>query len=295
MLDPTSWRAPAAERRPELEALRAHPLFAPAARQAAAGIVATYRGNAVMNRLLNDRGRFILSMLVLALHYEPPGAGGGGLSAGRLKAEAAGLQVCSPGRAVAMLGAFRLLGLVESMPDPGGDRRLKRLAPSARLLDLHRARWRHLLAAMTDLVPEGAAGLAHIDEPDFLAIYIDALIQPFREGWRLLDDVPELAPFADRDAGIVIALSLMEAGHDQPPLPITHLARRFGVSRSHVLGLLRAGEEAGLLRRPDPRGGALAEPALAEALNDFVAVAFLMQAQAVRRACATLGQAIPSS
>ncbi|MBS7544791.1 hypothetical protein [Ancylobacter oerskovii] len=277
MLDAT---APPA--RPNLPALRADPRFPAAARQAAAGIVATYRGSAVMNRLLNDRGRFLLSLLALALHLEPPGGGRDGLTAGRLKAEAAALGICSPGRAGAVLAAFRLLGLVEAVPMP--DRRLKRLAATPRFVDMHRRRWRALLEPMAAFMPEGAAGLAGLDDPAFLPLYVEALLSPFRAGWRLLDEVPVLAPFADRDAGIVIALSLMGTAEDGTPPPIAHLARQFGVSRSHVLGMLRAGEEAGLLHRPDPRGGAVAAPALEEALRDFIACAFLMQAQAVRRA-----------
>lgn len=269
--------------RPDVAALRALPGFPAAARQAAAGIVATYRGSAVMNRLLNDRGRFTLSLLVLALHLEPPARGG--LTSGRLKAQAAALGICSPGRAGAVLATFRLLGLVEAAASP--DRRQRRLAATARFIEMHRRRWQALLEPMATLMPEGAEGLARLADPSFLPPYVEALLQPFREGWRLLDDVPALAPFADRDAGVVIALSLMETGHERPAPPIAHLARQFGVSRSHVLEVLRAGEEAGLVARPDPRGAALAEPALVEALGDLVACAFLMQAQAVRRAGAT--------
>ncbi|GAB4065350.1 hypothetical protein KHC28_02680 [Ancylobacter sonchi] len=282
MLDAT---APPA--RPNLSALRADPRFSAAARQAAAGIVATYRGSAVMNRLLNDRGRFLLSLLVLAMDLETPEVGRDGLTSGRLKAEAAAFGICSPGRAGAVLATFRLLRLVQAVPTP--DRRVRRLAATPRFIDMHRQRWRALLEPMASFIPEGAAGLARLGDPAFLPPYVEALLLPFRAGWRLLDDVPALAPFADRDGGIVIALSLMGTLDGDPPPPLAHLARQFGVSRSHVLGVLRAGEEAGLLRRPDPRGGALAEPALGEALHDFVACAFHMQAQAVRGGLAALG------
>ena len=281
-----AWPAPPAAQRPEWRAIREHPAFAAAARQAARGLVATYRGSAVMNRLLNDRGRFTLSLLILALHFEAPGSRSDGLTAGRLKAEAASLGVCSPGRTGAVLGAFRLFGLIEPAAD--ADRRVKRLAPAARFVEMHRLRWRALLQPMSGFMPEGAAGLAGIDDPAFLPLYVEALMQPFREGWRLLHDVPALAPFADRDAGIVIALSLMETSMGGPAPPIAGLAQQFGVSRSHVLAVLKAGEEAGLLCRPQARGGAVAAPALVEALYDFLAVAFLMQAQAVRRAGAAM-------
>lgn len=269
--------------------LRADPRFPEVALLVASAITDSYRGSRILNRLLNDRGRFILGLLILNMHLEPPGEDArSGLTATRLKAEAVELGICSANRAGAVLAAFRLLGLVTSVPDR--DRRLNRLKATDQLIALHRDRWRAIFKPMAIMMPEGAAGLAHLDDPCFFAPFVAALLQPFLKGWRLLDDVPELGMFADRDAGVVIALSLLETGRGHPARPIAHLARHFGVSRSHVLSMLQEAEQAGLVRRPEPRGGAVAEPSLFEALERTCAIVMLMQAQAVRDTCALRDQ-----
>ncbi|MFT0862525.1 hypothetical protein [Ancylobacter sp. G4_0304] len=283
----TPRRAPSAILPGDIAALRARPEFTEAAHAFAAVIVGTYRGSPFLNRLVNDRGRFILSLLVLDMHFEALAGGPrGGLTSGRLKAQAAELGLCSPGRAGAMLATFRLLGLVTSVPDP--DRRLNRLAATEKLLALHRERWRRTLEAMVGFMPEVRPGLERLDDPAFLGPFVAAFLLPFRQGWRMVDDVPELDMFVERDGGLVLALSLMETGRGAPPPPIAHLARNYRLSRSHIVGMLHEAEQAGLVSRPEPRGGGIALPALVEALEKLVAVAMLMQAQAVRRACADM-------
>ncbi|HSI42074.1 MAG TPA: hypothetical protein VLA00_16140 [Xanthobacteraceae bacterium] len=263
----------------EAAALQALPGFPFAARSAAHSMAELHRGNFIVNRLLNDRGRFVLALLVLDLHFNDEE----GLTASRLKACAAAMGVCSPGRASAVLAAFRLLGMVEAAP--ATDRRQRRLAASERYLALHRLRWHSMLDAMARLRPESAEGAARLNEPAFAAAYVAGLLAPFKTGWRFLTTMPELGVFADRDAGMVIALSLMESGEGRPAPPIAHLARQFGVSRAHVLDVLRAGERAGLLRRLDARGSPCAEPALVAALESFIAAVFALHARALRHAC----------
>lgn len=273
----------------EIARLRADARFPDVALGVASAITECYRGSRILNRLLNDRGRFTLALLILNMHLEPPGEDSrSGLTATRLKAQAVELGICSAGRAGAVLAAFRLLGLVTSVPDR--DRRLNRLVATDQLIELHRDRWRRILKPMALMMPEGATGLAKLDDPAFFAPFVAALLEPFMRGWRLLHDVPELAMFADRDAGVVIALSLLETGRGHPPRPIAHLAKHFGVSRSHILAMFQDAEQAGLVRRPQPRGGAVAEPPMVDALERTAAVIMLMQAQAVRDACAVLDQ-----
>jgi hypothetical protein len=110
-----------------------------------------------------------------------------------------------------------------------------------------------------------------------------------------------LRPFAEHNAGIMILASLALAGGDgdtMPPrgavhLSISELARRFSVSRAHVLRLLRDAAAHGLIER----GTAGAEtitftPALAEALRQSVALLFLFFAGCAKRA---LDQTGPSN
>src|SRR5262249_19617193 len=68
---------------------------------------------------------------------------------------------------------------------------------------------------------------------------------------------PELGAFAEHNAGAMILASLAIAGESDDSMPpskpirisISELARRFSVSRAHVLRLLREVEAQGLIER----------------------------------------------
>ncbi len=272
--------------------MRARPDFPWVARQAAITLSEAYRGNLLLTRLLNDRGRVALALLMLDMHFEQPDAPG--LTTGRLKAEAVALDICSPGRVGAILAAFRLFGLVAPAPDLDGRRR--RLVVTERLLAIHRERWRTILQSLALVLPEeGERGLHHIEDPAFLAAFVHALLEPMRAGWRPAFDVPAIAHFADRDGGMLIAFALFGTGPTGQPLSISQLARSFRISRSHVVGIVQNAAEAGLVRRVDEQGsrgpGVLPQPALTEALEAFVALVLVRQAVAVRRGLAAIGVA----
>lgn len=268
--------------------LRARADFPQIARQTVLDLSRAYQGNLLLTRLLNDRARIVLALLMLDLNFEPADAPG--LTVGRLKAEATALGLCSPGRVAAILAAARLLGLV--VPAPDIDRRRRRLVVTPRLVDIHKERWRTVLKAMRPALPEGDIGLAYLDDERFLAAFVAALLAPFRAGWRIAQEVPWLRVFADRDGGLLIAFALYEATHTGAPLPIAPLARTFRVSRSHIADILAKAAEAGLVCRVDAptKGGPgfLAEPLLIEAIEAFAAIALVRQAFAVRTALAAI-------
>ncbi|MBS7554632.1 MarR family transcriptional regulator [Ancylobacter dichloromethanicus] len=269
--------------------LRARPDFHWVARQAAINLSDAYRGNLLLTRLLNDRGRFVLALLILDLHFDQPDAPG--LTTGRLKAEAVALDVCSPGRVGAILAAFRVFGLIAPAPDADGRRR--RLVVTERLMSIHRERWRTMLNTLALVVPEdGERGLRHLDNPDFLAAFVRALLKPLRAGWRPAFDIPAIGQFADRDGGLLIALALFGTGLNGQPLSISQLARSFRISRSHVVGIVQDAAEAGLVRRVGEQGtrgpGVLPQPALTEAMEHFVAMALVRQMTAVRAGLAAI-------
>ncbi|MFK8251104.1 hypothetical protein [Ancylobacter terrae] len=262
-------------------ALRGRADFSAIARRTAGELGQSYRANRLLARLLNDRARIVVALLMLDLHFEP--ADQPGLTVGRLQAEAGALGLCSPGRVTAILAAARLLGLVAPAPDSDGRRR--RLAVTSRLIDIHRERWRAILAAAAPALPEAAIGLARLDEERFVAAFVAALLRPFRAGWRIGDEVPALRLFADRDGGLLVAFALYEAMPAGTPLPVARLARDFRLSRSHVTDILDKAAQSRLARRAEG-AGFLAEPRLAEAMEAFIAIALVRQAFAVREAVA---------
>ena len=91
--------------------LRAHPNFPNAIRTLGSGMLALYRGNRLLNMLINDRGRMVIGYLSLYLHEGgAPDGRGSGFGVGQLKALCAAAGLASPGRTAAMLALMRMSG-----------------------------------------------------------------------------------------------------------------------------------------------------------------------------------------
>jgi hypothetical protein len=275
-------------------ALRRHPAFAAAVRASAAMVVDLYQGNRLLNAIVNDRGRLVISSLAVHLHYsavaDDPRSG---LTAARVKAFCAAEGVCSPGRAAAVLALMRWAGHLAPAPQAANSR-TDRLVATAKLIELHRERWRRQLAIVGTLLEEGEQGLAGLDRRQgFTAAFAAAQAALFTAGFRLSDHAPALTIFFERNCGMPILAALVVSGApDDAPLPtapmplsISALARRFGVSRPHVIALLRDAEAAGLLERIGAGGAQVRlSPRLLDNLQSFFAAVYLFNAQCVRTA-----------
>ncbi|NPU10268.1 hypothetical protein HL666_05830 [Bradyrhizobium sp. 83002] len=263
--------------------LRGMPGFARAMRASTASAIRLYRGDRILNALLSDRARALFPHVALYLHFAEQRDGQLGLTVGAMKEMCARLDLCSGGRCEAMLALMRATGLVVSAPNL--DRRRRPLVPTDRLIALHRERWGVQFDAMSAVLPAAVAYRASLNDPAFVKTFVLELGRRFIAGLRILDGAPELEPFAERTAGMVILFSLAQgAGPDQPfppaapvPFSINGLATRFSVSRKHVLTLLRDAEEKGLLIRGTdaitilPRGR--------EAIERMLATMFLYMAE----------------
>jgi hypothetical protein len=146
--------------------LCAHPRFPEAMRSMVAGSIRLYRGNRVLNHMISDRGRLLIGLFAFYLHASRrPEIPGSGLTAHRLKELCVECDICSPGRAGALLSLMQLFGHVQLATDPG-DRRLKRLVPTELLIASVRERWQLLFGAMVPVLPEGATALAALDRDE---------------------------------------------------------------------------------------------------------------------------------
>jgi DNA-binding MarR family transcriptional regulator len=281
------WTVAAPPTAEAVAALRKHPRFLEAFDVALAHWVAIYRANRAVSQVLNDRARVVFGMLAVYLHYSPDA---GGFTASRMKAICSETGLCSPGRATALLSLMRFAGYIAPAPH-ALDRRIRVLVPTDSLFSDHRERLRGEIAALSLLLPEGQSGLAHIEDSDFLGEMACCFGEAFRSGFRLLQCVPELFQLADRNAGMVILMSLLlarEPGDTMPPqrpvaISISELARRFGVSRPHVLKLLRDADADGFIRI-DPAESQRIQvlPPLAEAMFNFIATVQLIIAYCIR-------------
>lgn len=245
-----------------------------------------YRSDRLLNALMSDRLRTLFSYVALYLHYGGDEPNGPALSAGTMKQLCVQLGLCSRGRCEAMLAVMRAGGLLAAVPS--ADRRRRLLAPTAKLLALHRTRWSVHFTAMSAAIPRAVAYRTALDDPRFIRLFVRELGRRFVAGTRILDAAPDLEEIAERNAGMMVLYSLALAGSDDDafpprrpvPLSISTLATRFSVSRKHVLMLLRDAQAQRLLVRGGaanneitflPRGG--------QALEMMFASLFLYMAE----------------
>jgi hypothetical protein len=271
-----------------IAALRAHPRFREAAATAASSSVDFYQGNWIANRVLNDRARFLVTQLCMYLHYtRRPEEPASGLTATRLRDICISNKICSAGRAEAMLLMMRAGGylLREIVAE---DKRVRRYVPTEKLVGQVRERQRGVLRAADMLQTEPRFSAALESDPQFYPRFVSNMSASFLEGFRLFHFVPELDRIFDRDAGLIMMMSVFltdPAYRGLAPeqnVSVFGLARRFNVSRAHVRAVLDDAERAGLIRR----GSDVAQPLppLVEAMEKLLATGFADSASCAERA-----------
>lgn len=278
----------------EIVAVKAHPRFPEACRQAALSGLKLYRGNRLLNTLVNDRGRSSIGLLALYLHYERrPEYPRSGLTLSRLKAICADQNIGSPGRIEAVVMLMRVFGFLQQKPSTA-DQRVRHLVPTERLISTFNERWKGLLAAMAQVMPEAETIRKALNDEAFDRAFVRRLAEHFLAGVRPMDDPRARELFGDRNAGLMVVFSLMTAGGPDnfPPrtpvgISISALARHFGVSRVHVRKLLRDAVDAGYLARPDGEDATfIVLPTLHAVVENFFANAFLFMRDAGQSAFA---------
>jgi len=110
----------------------------------------TYKGNWLLCRLLNDRGRYSASLLALDLHFNANA--GRGMTAADLRSETAAYNICSAGRATAFLGALRFGKFMRAVPT--ANRRERRYGPTEIFLNTHRTRWTNVFKSIHEYDPD---------------------------------------------------------------------------------------------------------------------------------------------
>lgn len=223
-------------------------------------VIEMHQGRGLINWILNDRARALFGHTLVYLHATTrPDDPRSGLSAVRVREFAVETGLCSSGRAAAMLALMRGAGYLA--PAPGtADRRFRRLEPTEKLLAIQRTRLRRQFEAMAIFMPQARAVLPLFGRTDFELALARTLGLQFTAGTRMLSHAPDLAPFTERSAGMVVLFSLMlatEANGAFVPdtsvsTSISGLSANFRVSRAQVRRVFREAEELGLLTR---RGG----------------------------------------
>lgn len=269
-----------------ISAMRAEPGFDEAARICAVNVIGLYRDSGLLNLVVNDQGRVVIGWFAIYLHL----SGGEGLTLSRILALTKRHRVCSAGRAAAIIGLMRATGYLA--PVPSDDRRERRLIPTERLMNGQWERWRCVLIALAHIRPEAKLSLAAMGDPAFDRSLVSDLFDHYLAGFRLIGaNVAELSLIGQRKAAIMILFSLFaarrpgERGETVADLSVSELARRFHVSRAHVISVLRDAQTQGLLRRGQAEGDPVAVlPPLVEGVSKFLASGFLLMDHCSRRA-----------
>ena len=255
--------------RDAIAAMKAREGFCRAMRVASAAGVRNYEGSWLRNRLLNDRGRYLASILILDIHFNQ--SGGAGVTTARVRRDLVACDICSAGRATAFIAGLRFGRFLE--PVPARNLKEKHFGPTRLFLDAHLMRWHNLFSAIAEMDPDMAQRAREAPESGVFGPAISTMADLMRAGVRGFDLVPNLQHYADREVGFLLLLNLM-ALEEGATLSTVEAVQRFSVSRTHISSLLRRATQEGLARR-EPAGFA-AGPELAPALADFFAVAFLV-------------------
>jgi len=283
------WDWLATDRAPEdsLQRLMAHPQLPQLQYRVVRGALAFAAANREFQSLAADAGSFFLCCVAIYMDCT------GGLTHRRLRAMTGGSGLISAGRATALLWRLRAGGMIETAPD---DSRRFVAAPAIRAI--MRERLRVEFEPLSLLDPDTAPLMARFDTPgifDALMIQLgeDLMGSAGRPDTRLQNMGRLLA----HNCGIMILYALIDAmGEDTqfPPrgsarVSVSALARRFSLSRSHVLRVLRMLEEMGwLISEGDLR---TLGPRLGAELRMFHA---LMALGALRAACRALRGPVPA-
>lgn len=268
----------------EIAEMRAHPNFR-AAFLAAEQTAQPALTLGALRSLFKDRGSQTIGTLALCLYDTEEG-----LTAGRLTRMCVESGICSAGRVESYLALMRQRGALIPLAKTSG--LSVRYGFSEDYLTWFRDYLRHGLRALALVDPASAAVLPLMGGADVFhftrRILASASVNPPLTYPGL---GPELLLFAQRDAGLAILSDLVaeqlasETG--SAPVSVADLARRHGVSRAHVLKLLRDSDEAGAFAwEPDKRS--VTVPAwLLDRLEHGVAVTLLNRRYAARAVLAS--------
>lgn len=261
--------------------LTAMPRFDEAMLAGAASFVSFYRGNWLLNRVANDRGRVIAALMMLDLHFS---GGKRGFTVSQLREQARRYGVCSPNRMTALAALLRVGGFLAPMS--GGDSRQRKLAPSQMLFDLHRARLHGLLSANAMIQPDIAPAIAALDDEDVLGDIVSVYLGYWRAGHRAIGNDPLLNVLIERDAAITVLFLMMIGASRGEGYRVSDLARQFAISRTHALVIMREATKHGCLEQTVPGGPYRGTPELLRVMRPFFARIFHVQGEAARKALA---------
>jgi len=255
------------------EEILAHPRFA-AARSAFIDAVLTFHeGDRFTSRLMVETTRQVTFSLLVILHLRHDESDRSTWpTPQRLRAEIEPYGLASPRRIDALVARLVQLGYLDSRPSDL-DGRVRLLNPTPKMMALDREwlvyNYVPLHVMFPDSYPEPIAR-----DPAFQRAQRLVALEFSAHGANVIASNPVVMRFMHRDAGILVLMRLIQisAGDGAKGVSYTEIGVRFGISRTHVRGLLEDAAQHGDVSLSG-RGGRLVElkPSILQAFDRFLA------------------------
>ena len=255
------------------EEILAHPRFAAARAAFIDAVLAFHEGDAFSSRLMVETMRQVTFNLIVILHLRhSENDRSTWPTPQRLKAEIKPYGLASPRRIDALVARLVQAGYVEARPS-AQDRRVRFLTPTPKMMALDREwlvyNYVPLLVTFPDSYAEPIAR-----DPAFQRAQRLVALEFVPKSTQIIASNPAVMRFMHRDAGMLVLMKLiqMSAGDVAKGLSYTDIGARFGISRTHVRGLLEDAAQHGDVSLSG-RDGRLVElrPSILQAFDRFLA------------------------
>jgi DNA-binding MarR family transcriptional regulator len=258
------------------EAILAHPRFAAARAAFVDAVLALHEGDQFKSRLLVESMRQVTFSLIVCLHLKHDvNDRTTWATPRRLKDEIKTFGLASPRRVDALVARLVQLGYVESRLLEH-DGRVRILHPTPKMMSLDREWLYYHHVPLQVMFPDGyseaiARDVAFQRAQRLVAADFSA------KGAEIMANNPAVMRFMHRDSGILVLIKLIQMTKGSSTgggkgLTYSDIGARFGVSRTHVRGLLEEAAQHGDVSLSG-RGGRLVElqPSILEAFDRFLA------------------------
>jgi hypothetical protein len=278
----------------DTSAILRHPDFREAVSRYSAAGLDRFEGDPHTAKMICQVARYTLALAIFHLDTTV-GEDGVGASAARLRAMLTTGDFASAGWVKGAVQVFLRAGYLDRRPPPG-DRRFKRVAPSARMVAIAEEAMTPMLHAVDCVapLPLPAAELARV--PGFIGAAASHTIVPYlADGFTPLEAFPEIRVLLLHDFGFVVLCRLIRTMRRTPrgkivaEVPSVVLSRQFGMSRAQARNVLSICRNAGWITAME-RGGRriVIIPHFAELCERWVAHDLACWNRVVRAACSDL-------
>ena len=258
------------------EEILAHPRF-PAARAAFVdAVLALHEGDQFRSRLLVEAMRQVTFNLIVSLHLRHDVTDRSTWATPqRLKDEIRTFGLASPRRVDALVARLVQLGYVDIRPSEH-DGRVRILTPTIRMMSLDRDWLVYHYTPLHVMFPDPGYGEPMARDAAFQRAQRLVALDFSGKGAEIMANNPAVMRFMGRDSGVLVLIKLIQmqisAGDSEKGLSYSDIGVRFGISRTHVRGLLEEAAQHGDVSLSG-RGGRLValQPSILQAFDRFLA------------------------